>query len=272
MTARTYQLSGGVLRPLDLSGPTLDDVSLQLPGGAYTTLRTYQGTRILGLSAHLKRLADSLAMTGCDRPIDEAAIRATLRAIVEREARPAARLRITLPFDSDDAFVTVEAFETYPPEHYTLGVRCRTTARLSREMPKAKLTTFVAQARGAKRNGDVHEWLMVDDDGRILEGVSSNFFAVLGGTLRTAGESVLEGVTRGIVLAQAADVLPIACAPVTLDDLACLSEAFITSSSREVMPVVRIDDVLIGSGRPGPIAQTLLARYRAYLARAIETP
>jgi branched-subunit amino acid aminotransferase/4-amino-4-deoxychorismate lyase len=51
-----------------------------------------------------------------------------------------------------------------------------------------------------------------------------------------------------------------------------VAEAFITSSSREVLPVIQIDQQVIGTGQPGPIAQTLLAKYRAYLERNAETP
>jgi branched-subunit amino acid aminotransferase/4-amino-4-deoxychorismate lyase len=51
-----------------------------------------------------------------------------------------------------------------------------------------------------------------------------------------------------------------------------ISEAFITSSSREVMPVIRIDDQVIGKGEPGPITQTLLSRYRAHLDWTAEAP
>ena len=110
---------------------------------------------------------------------------------------------------------------------------------------------------------------MCADD--ILEGISSNFYAVLREVLRTAGAGVLEGVTRHIVLQAAAGVVPIDYHPVAVSDLTEVSEACITSSSREVMPVIQIDDQIVGAGQPGPITQTLLARYHAYLERDAET-
>ncbi len=112
---------------------------------------------------------------------------------------------------------------------------------------------------------------MVDAHGQILEGISSNFYAVLKGVLRTAGEGVLEGITRHIVLQEAAEVIPIDYRPVRVSDLTEVGEAFITSSSREVMPVIQIDDQIIGAGQPGPITQTLLEKYRACLERDAET-
>lgn len=273
MPIRTYRLCGDELALTDLNGPTLDAVSLQLAEGVYTTLRTYDRSRLVGLSAHLQRLIDSHALVRRERPLDPAAIRSALRAVIAREGLPAARLRITTPFDSNVIYISIEPFEAYPPECYTYGVACG-TVRLARQTPRAKLTQFIAPSRARKIESDprLHEILLVDAEGRILEGITSNFFAVLNGALRTAGQGVLEGVTRGIVLSLAIGLAPLHDTPIDLADLPHLSEAFITSSSREVMPVVRIDRVVIGDGRPGPITQDLMARYRGYLAQAAEPP
>ena len=268
-----YLLDHNQLDLLDLTGPTLDAVSLQLPAGAYTTLRTFDRERIIGLSAHLQRLVDSHALAGRRRALDLPAIRSALRAVLAREGLPAARLRITTPFEGERVYISIEPFEAYPPDCYTRGVRCETT-RLHRDLPRAKLTDFIAPSRAVKAAGDpcVNELLLVDERGRILEGTSSNFFAVLDGRLRTAGEDVLQGVTRGLVLAEAKEIVPIALAAIEVADLPRLSEAFITSSSRDVMPVIQIDQVCIGSGEPGPITQALMARYRARLVEASEQP
>lgn len=273
MTVRVYLLTPSSLSLTGVAAPTLDAASLRLPEGIYTTCRTYDRNHILGLSAHLQRLADSHAALNRPRPIDLAAIRAGLRTVIERENLPAIRLRLTTPFDSDHVYISVEPFQSFPPELYTRGARCAAT-HLERGTPKAKYTGFIAPSRAAKAeiDADVHEMLMVDDVGRILEGLSSNFFAVLDGALRTAGEGVLEGVTRGVVLAEAPNVLPISLTPITIADLPRLSESFITSSGREVMPVRRIDEVVIGSGEPGPATKELMARYRAHVMKDAELP
>src|SRR3990172_10250601 len=87
MTVRVYALADAGVILTDLTGPTLDAVSLQLPDGVYTTLRTTDRTRILGLSAHLRRLSDSLALLHGARSCDLAAVRAALRIVIERENR-----------------------------------------------------------------------------------------------------------------------------------------------------------------------------------------
>jgi branched-chain amino acid aminotransferase len=272
LNVRVYCLTSRELRLTQQTGPTLDAVSLRLPNGAYTTLRTYHTDRIVGLSAHLQRLIESSQLLQCPYPIDPAAIRSALRGVIARERQPALRLRLTVPLDVDQILISVEPFDVYPPEFYQRGVRCATT-RLSRHTPRAKATDFIAAARESRAALDpgIHELLMVDSQGQILEGTSSNFYAVLKGMLRTADEGVLEGVTRHIVVQEAVEVIPIDYLPVRVSDLTEVSEAFITSSSREVMPVIQIDDQIIGAGRPGPITQTLLEKYRACLERDAET-
>ena len=202
---RVYCYAAHVLRLTDQTGPTLDAVSLHLPNGAYTTLRTYDTDRIVGLSAHLQRLIESSALLQRPYPIDPAAIRSALRDVIARERQPALRVRLTVPLDVDQIFISVEPFEVYPPEFYQHGVRCATT-RLSRQTPQAKSTDFIAPSRESKAAIDpgIHELLIVNRAGEILEGISSNFYAVLDGVLRTAGEEVLEGITRRIVLQEAA--------------------------------------------------------------------
>ena len=269
---RVYRFANRQLHLIEQTGLTLDAVSLRLPNGAYTTLRTYDTNRIIGWGAHMQRLIESSQLLQRPYPIDPAAIRSALHEVIARERQPALRVRLTVPLDEEAIYISVEPFEVYPPEFYQRGVRCATT-RLSRHTPRAKSTDFIAPSRESKTasDPDIHELLMVDSQGLILEGISSNFYAVLNGVLRTASEGVLEGVTRRIVLREAASLIPIDYRPIRVGDLPQVTEAFITSSSREVMPVIQIDDQIIGAGRPGPITQTLLERYRGYLQHNAET-
>ena len=220
MSVRVYRLTSQELRLTDQTGPTLDAVSLRLPNGAYTTLRTYDTDRISGLSAHLQRLIESSALLQRPYPIDRAALRSALRDVIARERLLALRLRITVPLDVDQIFISVEPFEVYPAEFYQRGVRCATT-RLSRHTPRAKATDFIAPSRETKAAIDpgIHELLIVNRAGEILEGISSNFYAVLNGRAAHGGEGVLEGITRHIVLQEAAAVIPIDYRPVKVSDL-----------------------------------------------------
>lgn len=258
--------------------------SADLPAGAYTTFRTYQGNRVLRLGQHARRLRESLAALMGGAPLDPDALTdARARrgvAVALREAGFAeSRLRLTLaPPETAGAparfFVSIEPFTPYPAQWYEQGVACVTVA-LRRDNPHAKSTSFIAtagQAYQALPSG-VHEGLMVADDGAVLEGLSSNFFAVLDGVLRTEQARALVGVTQSIVLELAGRVRPapaVRTSAIHISDLPRVSECFITSVSREVLPVVRIDDQLVGDGRPGALTKALLAAYRELIEREAE--
>ena len=108
-------------------------------------------------------------------------------------------------------------------------------------------------------------------DGVITEGASTNFFAVVGGVLRThpANHHILPGITREILLEEAeqigVSVVPTAITPKELNGA---EEAFVTSTSADVMPVVRVDGRPIGGGEPGPVTQRLHGSLRARQASA----
>jgi branched-chain amino acid aminotransferase len=119
------------------------------------------------------------------------------------------------------------------------------------------------------REHGAHEALMVADDGHLSEGNSSNVFVVKNGTLLTPplALGILPGITRGIVLAIAGELsVPHREAMLFGADLDRADEAFITSSLREIVPVVRFDGRAIGSGAPGPVTLRLLDAYRARTA------
>jgi branched-subunit amino acid aminotransferase/4-amino-4-deoxychorismate lyase len=127
------------------------------------------------------------------------------------------------------------------------------TLDVRRQNPRSKDTRFIAAAQAAYRRlpAGVEEGLLVGEDGALLEGLSSNFFAVVRGALRTEEERALIGVTRSLVLEVAEGLMPVERRAVRRDELAQIDEAFITSVSREVLPVVRIDGRPVGGVGPG---------------------
>jgi branched-subunit amino acid aminotransferase/4-amino-4-deoxychorismate lyase len=129
----------------------------------------------------------------------------------------------------------------------------------------------------------------------ILEGMTSNFFYVLrtpeklrdhtedvspalaaesapgGAILGTARDEILLGVTREMVIELARGRgVELSYQPLPLDEVTAIDEAFLTSSSRGIVPVVRIDDVTIGQGSPGPITQQLRGDYETHVIERSE--
>ena len=157
------------------------------------------------------------------------------------------------------------------PALYERGVSA-VTLDMHRDNPHAKDTRFIATAQEAysRLPPGVEEGLLVAEDGTLLEGLSSNFFALVDGELRTEQERVLEGITRSLAIEAAESLLPVRRVGVRRDELPRVQEAFLTSVSRELLPVVRIDQQPIGDGRVGPATRALMQAFAALVARERE--
>jgi branched-chain amino acid aminotransferase len=270
---RCFVLRDPGLEELAIDAPTLNALSAQLPRGAYTTFRTYHGDRVLRLDDHLERLMETARLERQHIALDKARARRALAEAVARSVFPESRVRLTLTYEpAGDLYIALEPFAAPAEGLYHTGVRCAlSTPELRRETPRAKSTGFIVPAEGARGAAPgIDEVLLVDEQGAILEGTSSNFFAVLDGVLRTADEGVLIGTTRSLVLDVAAGLLPVELRPIHTADLERIAEAFITSVSRLVLPVVAIGDRSIGAGEPGPIALELLHRARLRIEEELE--
>lgn len=244
---------------------SLNAVSRLLPEGVYTTFRTYDGNKILPLEDHIHRLEDSARLLGRPLKLDHAEVKNALHQI--RQSGPPSDLRIRLTVDLQErpgtVYLSFEPLRVPTRQEYEHGIRA-ITCPFEREIPLAKQTDFIATGERLRRDlpPDSDECLMVAEDGRILEGLTSNFFAWKGGELWTAGEGVLAGITRALVLEAAREEgLPIRMESVVLADIPSLQEAFITSSSRSVLPIRQINQDVIGDGIPGPVTGKLAQRY-----------
>lgn len=180
--------------------------------------------------------------------------------------------------DEPRLIVIVRAPKPPPPEAYRDGVEVAIVGRTrfaagaptSSVDPQVKsgnyLGSVLAVAEAKKRGG--YEAILCDNVGRLTEGSSSNFFIVAGGRVATPPLSVglLEGITRRKVM-QLLDSAQIGVAEQALwpIDLQHADEAFLTSSVRGVLPVVRVDGQPLGDGQPGPITRRVLDLYEALL-------
>ena len=274
--------AGGARLELQAMHPqpnSLDEASLRLPGGAYTTFRTFNARQALHLGDHLRRLEQTASLAGKPQALDQAGLRQAVRDVMLRAGEGSAasqdwRVRLTLDLEAQpgDIYITLQPLELLPAEAYAQGVEV-VTCDLQRQLPRAKLTRFIARAGGVRQHlrEGINEAVMVNPQGLLLEGLSSNFFAVKDGGLWTAGEGVLAGVTRSLALEAARRCLiPVQLHAVALADLPALEEAFITSASRGVLPVRQIDRVVVGRACPGPLTRQLMLTYQALIDEQVE--
>jgi branched-chain amino acid aminotransferase len=247
----------------------------------FEVFRTYDGVPFAE-AEHLERLARSAERLMIPMPVSLEALSSEVRATLDAagEGEWYVRVVITrgtgpLTYDPSTASsplrVIIAAPLSLPPKaHYEEGIAV-TLLNASRptDDPRAagaKASNYLANllaVHEAKQKG-AQEALVLGKDGRILEGASSNIFVVKGGRVRTPEPQpgILVGITRATVLQAAADEgISVEEGEIKPEDLFTADEAFITSSIREVMPVVRADGRTIGSGAPGSVTKRLHAGY-----------
>ena len=237
------------------------------PEGVYTVARTYSRIRAIGLKAHIDRLEESAGLSGLSLTLDRVRLRAGLRSLLHQTGYPETRFRITIPFgEPGSVLLAAEPLKPVPDVLRREGVSTA-TCFISRPVPRAKLNAWLAQRKAIRESlpSGCYEGIILTEDGHLKEGLSSNIYVVLQGRLHTAEEEVLHGITRQIVLSLARHHIPVSHDLIHVRSIHNLDEAFITSSSREVLPIVRIDDIVIGSGKPGPTTVRLAREYRSWV-------
>jgi branched-chain amino acid aminotransferase len=157
-------------------------------------------------------------------------------------------------------------------EETRFGVKVK-TIQMQRDNPLSKSTDFISSAEQIRSafEKDINEVLMVDSGGNILEGLSSNFFAVSSGVISTAGEGVLHGITREILL----DVIivlriPLKFQAINLANINTIQEAFLTSTSRGVLGVNKIDHNFLPQPVPGEITHRIAFEFNRRVEAELE--
>ena len=267
-------------RPLPLPDQVqhVSDLFDDLPAGVYTALCTFEHNKFLHLQGHIERLEQSMALLGWDYRLDRLSLRRALHEVCTEYPLPNARVRLDVLAEPGVFFgaksrllIALSPFEPIPETIYQDGVRVGIARKLNRTQPLVKKATFVPKRRKyLQENPSVYECLILDHDSRILEGTTSNFFGVRDGVLWTAGQGVLEGIARKIVLEVAAELsIPVQLEAIPLDEIARLDESALSSSSRALIPIIQIGDQTIGNGRPGPVTNKLLKAYIIHVAKEI---
>lgn len=256
----------------------------------YETIGTAYG-RLFAARDHLDRLERSATRIGLRVP-SRADIERAIAETVKAAGNPESRVRVILtrgsgkldldPAAVDDTQLIVIVFPLGPPsrEMYEKGVSVAVVS-IARNHPRAidpavksgnYLNNVLALGEARRRSG-AYEAILCDAGGSVAEGSTSNVFAVLDGQVCTPPPEVgiLDGITRAkvIELCRANDVA-FAERRMSPDELRAAAEVFITSATRGVLPVTRIDERPVGDGTPGPITRRLMALYEELARRGVE--
>ena len=256
--------------------------------GVYETLRTYNERPFL-LDRHLRRLRTSAEMISLNVPLTDdqfdARIAATERAAATRLGARSSewyiRILLTrgvgeLTYDpaacpTPSVVIIVKPFEAPKPEAYEQGVAVALVS-IMRNHPRSLnpliksnnlLNNALAMQEAVRRGA--FEGVMRNYRDELSECTTANLFVVKNGQALTPplDAGLLAGITREFVFELGpAEGIPVRDAVLRDHDLFDADEAFLTSTTRELVPITRADDRVIGSGRPGPVTRRLLEAFR----------
>jgi len=259
------------------------DRGLTLADGVFETMMARNG-KVFRLEQHLTRIEGALRFLEIPVSADlrdwvDAAIRAahapdaSIRLTVTRGVGPGG---VTAPADPvPTVVVTVAPPPAFGSAIYETGLTARVASgRRNKYSMTAGLKTLsytdsIAAMLEARRDG-ADEALFLDTDGHCSEATASNFFAVIDGQLTTPPTvcAALPGITRAAVIELAAGMdLAVNDRPLDPAKLKFATEAFLTSSLRGIAPLVRLDGIAIGTGKPGKVTRQVMTAYADLFAR-----
>ncbi len=253
------------------------DRGFLMADGVYEVTSVLDG-KLIDFAAHMARLARSLGELDMAAPATEDELLAIHRELVARNevvegmvymqvTRGAADRDFVYPEGAAPSLVLfTQAKPLTETKASREGIRVISIPDIRWGRRDIKTVQLLAPSMGkmaAKAAGADDAWLV--EDGKVTEGTSNNAYIVTGDgriVTRHLSEEILHGITRAAVLRLAAEAqMPVEERAFTIEEAKAAREAFITSASTFVCPVVGIDGVAIGDGAPGPVARRLREIY-----------
>ncbi len=279
MSDKVY-LNGEYL-PLSEAKVSVLDRGFLFGDGVYEVIPAYAG-RLFRLEDHIVRLNNSLAGIRLPLSYSVAEWQAIFQPMLDSSKDQYIYLQITRGYAAkrdhgfpEQILPTVFAMcsEIKPFAGRVNGIKAVTLDDTRWQMCNIKAITLLANIllRQEALDTDCAEALLVKD-GYVTEGAASNLFAVIDGVLVTPAKNheILPGITRDVILElAAANHVAYREDVISLEQLKAASEVWVTSSTREIVPVIELDGVAVGEGKPGPVWHTvdnLLQTYKKSLS------
>jgi D-alanine transaminase/branched-chain amino acid aminotransferase len=242
---------------------------------AFDYLRTYNG-RPFRLKDHLTRFRNSAQALNLGLNYSDDDITEIIVDLLGRSGLPEAAVRLVITGgDSPDSLtsvapnflITIEKLPQYSDEFWKKGVKLITSEYL-RDVPDVKSTGYLNAIKLlplVKEHGAYD--MLYCHDGNVLELTRDNFFLFKGNTLVTPKDNILLGITRMVVLELSKDLFPVEERTVKTSELGQATEAFLCGTTKGVMPVVELDDTVVGDGTVGVNTRKLIRVFKEYVER-----
>ena len=262
-------LNGQIL-PADKFTIAINDLGLLRGYAIFDFCRTANGKPFL-LPQYLTRFRNSARLMELDLDYSDEQITEIIYQLLEQSNLPFAGIRLLLTGGyTADSFtpakpnflITIEELSLVPAGVVEKGVKLMSYEH-QRDMAEIKTTNYTVALRLRKKLQQQNAYdILYYSNGHVLELTRSNFFIVKGNTVITAATHILKGVTRQTVLNLAESQYKVEVREVKLSELAEADEAFLTGTNKKIVPVVQVDDQVIGNGKTGQVTMNL---YKAFL-------
>lgn len=257
----------GQFMPLDQAFLHVSDLALQRGYGVFDFFKVQAGQPLF-LDAHLDRFYRSAQLLELAVPLERPALVAVIQELMRRNELPLSGLKLVLTGGysangyepgAPNLLLTQQPLALPTPAQVAKGIKLITHDYV-RELPAAKTLNYVTGIRLLKQlQAQGADEVLYHHRGVVTESPRANFFVVQPDhTVLTPAADVLAGITRRNLLALPAPPYRVAEGLLTLAQVYQAQEAFLTSTTKRVLPVVQIDDVVLGTGRPGPVTRALL--------------
>ena len=271
----------GKFVPSDEAVIPVTDLAILRGLGAFDFMRTYSGKPFC-LRAHLERLEASTRKIGLQFPWTLDALAQLVMETLSRNSHKESNVRVVVTGGSSPDFmnprgnprliIMVSQLPNMPEEWYRDGIHI-ITHMAERPLAGAKSINYVqaSLALETARQKGAQEAVYTIPQGLVLEGTTSNIFAISAGRLITPGRGILPGITRQVILDLARSHLLVEIRDLFLSELIEADEVFICGTNKGIVPVVQVDETIIGDGKPGPKTRLLIQHFPAFV-RNYEAP
>ena len=267
----TTAFHNGTFEPISKMQVPVDSLIVNRAYGAYEFLRINQ-SKPFYLDRHLNRFFKSLNILRLSVHFQRAEIEQIINEIIQKNGISDFFIKLfAVPESSNKAvnpsglFIIPCQFPNYPDEMYQNGANL-ILKEYSRFLPEAKSTNYMASEFWQNEMSEKQAIDVLYFAGEeVFETSRGNLFLVKGNDIFTPDKNILKGITRSIVMDLTNDENPVKDLAISVRNLFWADEIFITSTTKKIMPIVKIKNATIGDGLVGPVSKKILALYNQKL-------